>query len=325
MAIARMNEPRLRLITSRQWKDRWGGDYVAAIFATPKEAPGVSVPAILRPEKLQFRDFHTLSQPETWAALLALHHPLVWEAHEQRILYPRPRAHYLYGHARAKGMSFPAFAGTLDVADRLGILDKHPKVRLKEGDNPENWPLAPFPYVGDLLLFLEDEKGPYAVNWPVKDKYKNFRRRGPNSQGKPRRDVDDEGAIARQFLEKTYYEDAGIRTQQVAGEAIDFDLRCNLADLFGDHGLRVDIDDGVRDGVIHLFRKAIGAEVPAYIVAQEAAAMYGLEGRQTLALMRQGIWRRELRVDLFRPVLADKPLHPEVEDVFVRYGHWFAR
>lgn len=325
MAIARINEPRLRLIMSRQWKDKWGGAYRAAIFASPKEAPGISVSTILRPQKLEFRDFHTLSQPETWAALLALHHPKVWEAHEQRILYPSPRAHFLYGHERAQGMILPAFAGTLDVAERLGILNKHPKVRLREGDDPEQWPMAPFPYIGDLLLFLEDENGPYAINWTIKDKYKNFRRRGPSSQGKPRKNVDDEGAIARQLLEKTYYEDAGIRTQQVAGEAIDFDLRCNLAELFGDHGLRINADERVREGVSQLFHSAIGTSVPAYVVAGEAAAKYGLTDRQALALMRQGIWRRELRVDLFRPILADKPLHPEVEDVFVQYKDWFMR
>lgn len=325
MAIARLNEARWRLIRERQWKDRWGGDYIASIFATPKEAPGVSVPMILKPEKLEGREFHTLSQPETWASLLALHHPRLWEVHEQRILYPTPRAHYLFGHPRAVGQNFPSFAGTLDVADRLGMLSKHPKVRIKHGNDPAQWPMAPFPYIGDLLLFLEDKKGPYAVNLPVKDKYRNFRRRGPHPQGKPRKDVDDEGAIARQLLEKTYYADAGIRTQPVAGEEIDFDLRCNLADLFGDHALPLNIEDEVRGKIIALYRSAIGADVPAYVVATEAAARFNMTVRDAIALMRQGIWRRELRIDLFRPFLTDRPLRPEVEDVFERYGHWFAR
>jgi hypothetical protein len=44
-----------------------------------------------------------------------------------------------------------------------------------------------------------------------------------------------------------------------------------------------------------------------------------------MALIHQGIWRRELRVDLFRPVLADKPLRREVTDVLVKYADWFAR
>lgn len=325
MAIVRINEARWRLIRERQWKDRWGGDYIASIFATPKEAPGISVPAILRPEKLECREFHTLSQAETWISLLALHHPRLWDLHEQRILYPTPRAHFLYGHVRAMGQNFPSFAGTLDVADRLGMLSKHPKVRVKHGADPTQWPMAPFPYIGDLLLFLEDEKGPYAVNLPVKDKYNNFRRRGPHPQGKPRKDVDDEGAIARQLLEKTYYDDADIRTQLVAGEAIDFDLRCNLSDLFGDHALFIDVDDEVRRQIMELYKTAIGADVPAYVVACAAAARYKLTSRDALALVRQGIWRRELRVDLFRPILMDRPLRPEVEDVFVRYGHWFAR
>lgn len=325
MAIARKDEARLKLILSRQWEDRWGKDYVAAIFATPKEAPSISTPTILRPQKLALRDFHTLSQPETWAALLALYHPKVWEIHEQRILSPRPRAHFLYGHERARGMNFPSFAGTLEVADRMGILNVHPKIRLKEGENPKEWPLVPFPYIGDLLLFLEDEKGPFALNWTIKDKYKNFRRRGPNSQGKPLKDVDDDKAIQRQLLEKSYYGDADIRTQQIAGEAIDFDLRCNLADLFGAHALHLTIDDEVRAGVNGLFRSAIGTGVRANAIAQEGAAKYGLTTIDVLKLMRQGIWRREIRVNLFRPILADKPLHPEVEDALVRYKDWFVR
>lgn len=325
MAIVRISEARLNLIIERQWKDRWGADYVAAIFATPKEAPSISVPSILRAEKLAFRECHTLSQPETWAALLALHYPRLWDVHDQRILYPKPRAHYLYGHPRAVGQSFPSFSGTLDVVDRLGMLSKHPKVRVHRGDDPAQWPMVPFPYIGDLLLYLEDDKGVYAVNWTIKDKYKNFRRRGPHPQGKARKDVDDEGAITRQLLEKIYYEDADIRTQQVAGEAIDFDLRCNLTDLFGDHGLQLDIVEDVRGKIIELYQSAIGGDVQAYVVATEAAARFNMTVRDALALMRQGIWRRELRIDLFRPFLTDRPLHPEVEDVFVRYGHWFVR
>lgn len=325
MAIARITSSRLELIRKRQWKDRWGADYDAAIHATPKEAPGISTPCVLLPQKLGGREFHTLSQPETWAALLAFHYPKTWEVHEERILYPGPRSHFLFGHERARGLSFKPFAGTIDVADRLGMLSKHPRVRLRRGSDSRLWQMTPFPYIGDLLLFLEDQVGPYLINWPIKDKYKNFRRRGPHPKGKAQLDVDDPDAIARQLLEETYYGDADIRTQPVAGEAIDFDLRCNLADLFGDHALVIDIVDDQRERIMELYRSAIGADAPAYGVAREAASRFNLSERDAVALIRQGIWRRELRVDLFRPVLMDRPLHPEVEDVFRRYGHWFAR
>ena len=35
-------------------------------------------------------------------------------------------------------------------------------------DDPKEWPMAPFPYICDLSLFLNDNNGPYMLNWPVK-------------------------------------------------------------------------------------------------------------------------------------------------------------
>jgi hypothetical protein len=37
------------------------------------------------------------------------------------------------------------------------------------------------------------------------------------------------------------------------------------------------------------------------------------------------VWRREIRIDLFRPVLVDRPLRPERVDPIVRYASWFER
>ncbi len=325
MALLRATEASLNKITERQWNDNWGRDYVSSIFATPRESPGISTGTILTPAKLGRRDFHTLSRNETWAALLALHYPKTWDLWEQKILYPSPRAHFLFGHERAAGEVFKRFEGTIDVADRLGILNKHPKVRVKKGDDPIKWPLVPFFYIGDLLLFLEDQNGAYLVNWPVKDKYKDFRRRGPHPKGKLRPDIDDQTAIDRNLLEATYFADAGVRTQQIAGESIDFELRCNLYDLFLDHALVIDIEPEVREEVIKIYREAIGSQVLAYKIVREVAAQFGLLARDALALLKQGIWQRDLRVDLFRPILIDRPLRAEVKDVFDVYGNWFKR
>ncbi len=325
MALIRANEASLKRISERQWHDRWGQKYTASIFADPKEAPGISTGTILTPDLVGRRNFHTLSRNETWAALLALHHPNIWELWEQKILYPAPRTHFLFGHERAIGQTFNRFEGTIDVADRLGILKKHPKVLVKNGSDPQFWQSAPFFYIGDLLLFLHDEEGPYLLNWPVKDKYKDFRRKGPHRFGKLRPDADDPGAIERNLLEETYYLDAGIRTQQIAGEAIDFNVRCNLYELFLDHAVEVDVEIETRNQIIAMYREAIGTQVVAYKVAKEAARKYRLSDRNALILMNQGIWQRELRVDLFRPILNDRPLRSEVKDVFEIYSHWFKR
>lgn len=324
MAQFKITEARLLQIKHRQWEDRWGANYIAAIFADPIEAPGISTGTILRPLKVGEREFHTLSTNETFAALLALHHPNCWEVHEQRILPPTPRTHYLFGHTRASGLSFKHFEGTLDVADRLGMLSQHPRVRLKIGNDPRKWPMAPFPYLSDLLLYLDDAVGPYVLNWPIKDKYEDFRRRGPGNK-RDRPDQDDPAAVARNLLEETCFLDANIRTHRIAGKAIDFEVRCNLRDLFLDDTFPTTIDEIRRAEIYAVFREAIGVDSPAHVIARKAAKDFRISDREAVALIKQGIWRRELRVDLFQPVRLDKPLRPEVEDVFVRYGEWFHR
>ncbi len=124
MAVNKINEARLRLIQKRQLRDAWGKDYQAAIWATPAEAPSISTPTILHPAKLGGRPMHTLSRPETWTALLALYHPGVWDIHEQRILYPGPRPHFLDGHRLTVGQAFRHLRGTLTVAEEMGCLSK---------------------------------------------------------------------------------------------------------------------------------------------------------------------------------------------------------
>lgn len=115
--IAR-EEARFRRIYARQWLDRWYDKYDAGIHATGREAPFASGATILAPQKMGRRPFHCLSTGETWAALLLIFHPGVWEVHEQRILYPVPRKHFLEGHPRGAGFRWPQFRGTLDVAER---------------------------------------------------------------------------------------------------------------------------------------------------------------------------------------------------------------
>jgi len=323
MAQFKITESRLRTIKKRQWIDRWGSSYIAAIWAVPQEAPGISTPSILRPLKLGQREFHTLSAAETFIALLCLHHPLVWEIHEQRIMYPMPRAHFLYGHPRASGLSFAPFLGTIEIADQLGMT--HPKVRLRTGSKPVDWPIAPFPYFSDLVLFLEDSDGPFALNVPVKNKFADFRRKGPKKKPALRADADDPSTIARQKLEECYYSSARVRTQPIARSDLPNDLCWNLRELFLDDAYPVKATGAQREDIVETLRNAIGMDLPANLVARKIAVQSKVEAREVTAILRQSIWRRELRVDLFRTILMDKPLHPEVLDVFVHFADWFRR
>ncbi len=216
------------------------------------------------------------------------------------------------------------FKGTIDVVDRLGTFAKHPKVRAQIGADPAKWPWVPFPYFGDLTLCLEDSRGPYVIDWPVKDKYEDFRRRGPK-KSRARPDEDDPGVVARTKLQEIYFSDAGIRSKQVVGRSIDFHLRCNLRELFLDDSYRLSVDAATCLELIDEWNQTVGADVPAYLTAYRLAKSFKLQPREVTAMLKQGIWTRQIRVNLFQPVDMDQPLHPEVEDVLVKYADWFTR
>lgn len=321
MAIAKINEARLRLIQKRQMRDAWGKDYQAAIWATPTEAPGISTATILHPAKLGARPMHTLSRNETWAALLALYHPRVWDVHEQRMLDPRPRPHYLDGHPTTVGQAFQPLRGTLAVAEEMGRLSKHPKCRVQQGESTK-W--APFPYICDLLLFINDDAGPYVVNWTVKDKRSDFLRRGP-SPGRPQTEDVDLAALQRHALEAAYFHAAGIRTQQVTGREIDSTLRSNLHQLFLSHSEPVPLPPAVCLSLCEHFNQAVGGSTPAYKLVREAAEHLAVDALVIKNVLTQGIWQRRVQVDLFEPLLLDRPLKPLRDDPIVVYGDWFAR
>jgi hypothetical protein len=324
MAQTKVNWQRLLQVRERQREDRWSPHYVAGIFADPIEAPGISTATILRPKKLGSREVHTLSFSETCAALLALYNPNCWEMFDQRALSPTPRPHLLQGHPKADGLILKPYQGTLSVAERLGTLAKHPKVRAQIGADQSNWPMVPFPYFGDLTLCLSDERGPYVVDWPIKDKEEDFRRRGPR-KSRVRPDKDDPSVVARTALQEIYNHDAGIRTQQVVGSSIDFHVRCNLRELFLDEDYKTNIDPNAKLELLNNVKEAVGKDIPAYLLAHRIAQSFKLTGREVTALIKQGIWTRQIRVDLFQPCLMDKPLRPKVVDVLSHYSAWFAR
>lgn len=324
MAQTKITWDRLVQIGKRQREDRWSPHYLAGIFADPLEAPSISTATILRPGKLGGREFHTLSFNETCASLLALYNPACWEVFDQRAMSTTPRPHLLQGHPKADGLNLSPYLGTLEVAERLGTLSKHPKVRGKIGTNESNWPWVPFPYFADLTLCLEDALGPYVVDWTVKDKEEDFKRRGVR-KSRVRPDRDDPAVMARTALQELYNHDAGVRTQQVVGRSIDFHVRCNLRELFLDETYAINMDPHAKLELIHELKEAVGKEIPAYIRARQLAQVFKLEAREVVALLRQGIWTRQIRVDLFQPVLMDKPLRREEVDVLSHYAAWFNR
>lgn len=314
----------LKLIVRRQVHGRWGADYQAAIEATPREAPGVSRASILRPAKLGWREMHLLSPAERAFALLALYHPDVADIHEQKMLSPEPRPHPLDGFPGAP-MDLPPVAGLIDVADRLGYGKLLRLVKEEPPEDPGDPRRYVFPWIGDLLLYLTPADGAlYCVNWNIKKQTEAFHRPGlPNSKRYLK--AEDVEELPRHEMERVYYADVGIRTEHLALEYLDAHVAANLTQLFLHHSRDLGLTPAQETELRDRFAAALATEVPPLEVMRLSVA----RGRCTLDQCRgffyQAVWRRELRCDLFRPVLIDRPLRPEATDVIEAYGPWFRR
>lgn len=280
------------------------------------------MPSVLNPSKLGLRDFHTMSENETWVALLLFFHPQVWDVHEQRVLFPQPTPHFLQGHPKAAGMTFPPFKGTLSVAESLGMLSKHPKckVKLKSGELA----YSPFPYLGDLLVFLEDQEGAYIVNLSVKDKYEAFRKKAPTTR-RPNSNVDNVGVVNRHALEKAYYADAGIPTRQIVGGSIDLELRANLNDLFLSESITSNFSEDQKEDIWEYFQRYVGTNQQANQLVFSLAEKTHVPATDLLTVLKQGIWLGRIRVDMFKPILMDRPLRRAHLDPIAVYANWFRR
>src|SRR3546814_21110397 len=73
---------------------------------------------------------------------------------------------------RISDWSSDVCSSDLDVAHRFKALSKHPVIWIDNGQGEPS--RLPFPYLGDFLVFLTDEQGPYCVNWSVKARYEDF-------------------------------------------------------------------------------------------------------------------------------------------------------
>ena len=313
---------RLKKILERQEPRKFGSAYIPSIFATREEAPGISKPVILKSIKLN-REIHLLSGPEFCAAALALYHPALIDLHEQKMLARWPDLHPLAGLPDVDATSLPSIAGTVDVVARLGYLDLHPVVYVKDNGHLTRKTPVPFPYLGDLLLFLsEPESVPYCVNWTIKDKVEAFTSPGPGKHSPNAHDR--RKALARFETEVQYHLDAGIRTQPIAGTEIDRHVADNLRAIYPFITFRLPtISSEQRAEVIDRFRTGMVLEVPPMDIVTSMEMRGQCPAWEATVILYQSIWSRALRVDLFKPVLMDYPLRPEVVDVIAHYADWF--
>lgn len=320
-----ITEARLKLIYQRQDEPRWGRHYIPSILATPQEAPSISRAMMLTPEKVGGRDFSVLSTPELAFSLLALYHPWVKEIHEEKMLSPEPRPHPLAGYPGIVGIELPPIRGIVDVAERLGFVGMLPRVRVQKPDKPDEKHAVPFPFIGDLLLYIQKPKTDrtYCINWSIKGKAGDFKRPLANNLRRGGRAEAAQRILARHEIEKVYYRDVGISTLHLSGEEFDPDLFANLRQLFIYHRRQVSLTDDQREEIVHRFQSGMEAGVaPMDVIARLAGASLHTAD-ECRSCLYQAIWKRRLRVDLFKPIVLDRPLRPEERDVIDVQSDWF--
>lgn len=317
----RINEPRLKTIYLRQDAPSWGMDYQPSILATPQEAPSISHALILTPKKLGGREVHTLSIPEGNATLLGLYHPGTVGLQEQRMLSPEPRPHPLWTFSGIDRTDLPPLKGIIDVAERLGYLDLLAHVSVKNEHAPNGCLTVVFPWIGDLLWTIQLPSGEvFNINWTVKANYSDFKRPSP---GKKEKTGGMRGVLGRHEIEKIYYEDACIRTITIADEAIDHHVSANLRQLFLHHRRQLHMTEGQCQEMLFKYCAALEAGVPPIEVILQFSERGRFTVNQCRSFFYQAIWNRELRIDLFHPILINLPQRQETRDVIDEYADWF--
>lgn len=227
------------------------------------------------------------------------------------------------GLPSARGMTLPPSQGTVQIAERLGWLHFHPTIRVKGADGAST--LVPFPYIGDLLLFLEDDIGPYCVNWNIKDKHASFRKPHRFGRSLASQTAAMERTIARQEIEATLYRQMGIRTQEVAGEELSIALQANMKRLVTSLKRTTELATAAREEIIGLLQIGLERQIPPREVFLQLASRYRLSLEDFHTELDHAIWHRKLRVDLFKAFPLDHPLVAERTDLLEKLKSWYRR
>lgn len=318
----RLTEERLRTVLRRQKAPPWNKDYVPGILATRAEAPSISRAYILTPAKLG-REAHALSLSERTAILLGLYHPDVIGLQEQRVLSTNATPHPLATMEGLSPISLAPLKGLLDASRRLGCSNLVPRIFVTDGATPLQKRAVPFPLFGDLLWAIRRSGGVYCVNWTIKDKLERFTRSSIPGTGQSRRDRPADQEVARHALERVFYEDAKIRTVQIGGDQIDLDVAANLHQLFLHHRRELRLTASQKFELRERFVSALATSVAPVDVIVSSRASLSIDEYDARSYLYQLIWYRHLRVDLFAPILIDRPLRPERRDVVDVYADWF--
>lgn len=307
-----INEVSFKRILKRQSVARWGDEYDPAIHATKHEAPNISRPHMF---KWRNRTVHCLSTPEYQMAILALWLPGLFEFHEQRMLPLDRRPHPLSEYPDYSEMSWPSTRGTVAIAADFGF--RHPSIYVRMSDAKVP---VPYPYVGDLLVYLKWDRQPYMVNWNIKASEDGFVSSPDNSVPK-NPGYQKEKMWIRREIERELYRDWGIRTEEVAITSLP---RWPIQNLIKCHGYLPQVPHDKGDLFFEIFKcytRAIEeGECIKHFVGR-VCRNYKLTDVQGLSILYFFIWVKWIQVDLYSPIHHNEPLRPERRIFLDEIGH----
>lgn len=310
----------MQRMVERQAGFQWGDKYQPSTFATTREGSRISRISRLNSARLG-RALHLQSTSETLFAKFALYHPRVFDLHEQKMLFPVPHQHPLDGHPTIIGAELPYLEGTVSVARRIGFVHKQVIAELEDGSKVR----APYPYQGDLLLYLKDENSnPYAVNWNLKATPADFKEKSRSAVKTPQQQKKSKvNQVLRNELEEQYYASAGIRTHKLTPENLDSKFAANLNLIFSFHLKQYTVDSKVLNDYSLELQESLSAGIPLSIVAIQYSKKWGFRD-QFISKIYRDIWDRKLLVNLFEPVRIDHALESQVVDALDLYKYLFA-
>src|SRR3546814_10767981 len=136
----------------------------------------------------------------------------------------------------------------------MGILTKQPTVWIKDKVSYKENRHA-FPYLGDILLYLRDEQGPYCVNWSVKARREDFFDRPAQRSAVATTPSGYCTTLsARHYLEQRYFADAKIPTHFIAAEDLDINVIHNLNSLYARAQTPSALPLDAQEHLIHTFQ-----------------------------------------------------------------------
>jgi hypothetical protein len=272
------------------------------------------------------RPVHLMSPAELAAFLVGMYSGRAKELHESRMLPPEPSPGPLSGYAPAEGLPVVGHEGTIQIAERLGVLDLHPLVRIPVEPGSKKTRLVAHPLLGDLLWYFQDSLGPYCGNWTIKETPEDFdfpfnATRIP----KAKLAAAIEAQQARTAIEAELYRQVNTPSIHIAHTDIPRHVELNLRHLYPQQSREVNLEKDLRADFIHTLNARIQKGVPVFETILHMMRNHGGTMYDYRSAFFQAVWQRQIRVDLWIPINIDQPIHPEERDVVKHFAQWFKR